>query len=82
MAVTMASSMEAQHTRLATQDFYRDSTRVVSTAAALALDQHKVESAIEFLEQGRNILFSQMRRFRTPLLDLQVVDEELADEFG
>lgn len=80
-AVTVASSLEAQHARLAAEGAFRDSRDVGSNAAAVALDHQQVETAIEFLEQGRGFLFSQLGHFRTPLHDLRARNADLADEF-
>ncbi|KAH7906863.1 CHAT domain-containing protein [Hygrophoropsis aurantiaca] len=57
---------------------------LASDAAACALREGSIELAIELLEQGRGLLWSQLARFRTSLNALSAVDEEgqqLAGEF-
>ncbi|KAG8910660.1 hypothetical protein FRC02_007070, partial [Tulasnella sp. 418] len=50
-------------------------------AAATAIGCGQVTTAVEFLEQGRTFLWSQMNRYRTPLDKLQRTHPELAREF-
>jgi CHAT domain-containing protein/tetratricopeptide (TPR) repeat protein len=50
-------------------------------AAACAIAQGKLETAIELLEQGRAIVWSRMRGYRHSLEELQEVDNNLAEEF-
>lgn len=82
VAITTPSAMEAQHARFLSEKAFIMSRGVTFDAAALALDQQRVETAIELLEQGRGILLAQMGYFRTSLEDLRAVDADLADEFG
>ncbi|KAG8942813.1 hypothetical protein FRC03_002867 [Tulasnella sp. 419] len=56
-------------------------TAVASDAASNAIEMGKLETAVEFLEQGKTILWSQLGRYRTPLDELHKVDKELAMEF-
>ncbi|EJC97703.1 TPR-like protein, partial [Fomitiporia mediterranea MF3/22] len=50
-------------------------------AVAYAVEGNRLEEAIEILEQGRGLLWSQMRGFRTPLDRLTETNRELADRF-
>ncbi|KAG8966853.1 hypothetical protein FRC03_011267 [Tulasnella sp. 419] len=55
---------------------------LASDAAATAITTGDVKKAVEFLEQGRTLLWSQMGRYRTSLQALRNVDLELAQKFG
>jgi tetratricopeptide (TPR) repeat protein/CHAT domain-containing protein len=50
-------------------------------AAASAIEAGKLETAVEFLEQGRTLLWAQVRRFRHPIEELRGANSELAVEF-
>jgi CHAT domain-containing protein len=52
-----------------------------SHAASSAIEQGDLETAVEWLEQGRAILWSKMQGFRHPLDKLREIDGDLADEF-
>ncbi|KAG8927517.1 hypothetical protein FRC02_008089, partial [Tulasnella sp. 418] len=53
---------------------------LASDIAAAAIEDGEIEAAIELLEQGRSVLWSQMGQYRTPLDDLRRVNPELATE--
>jgi CHAT domain-containing protein len=67
------------------QQFLRTNNLVprylASDAASSAIDAGQLETAVEFLEQGRAILWSKMRGYRHPLKDLHDVDRQLAEHF-
>jgi tetratricopeptide (TPR) repeat protein len=50
-------------------------------AASSAIERGQLDTAVELLEQGRNILWTRMRGYRQPLDELREVDRELAEEF-
>ncbi|KAG8927516.1 hypothetical protein FRC02_008088 [Tulasnella sp. 418] len=50
-------------------------------AAACAIGLGEVSTAVELLEQGRTLLWSQLGRYRTSLDALQEVDKDLAVKF-
>lgn len=50
-------------------------------AASYAIERGDLRKAIEFLKQGRALLWTQMRGFRTPISRLAEVNKELADGF-
>ncbi|KAG9026920.1 hypothetical protein FRB95_008313 [Tulasnella sp. JGI-2019a] len=54
---------------------------LASDAASYAIEHSLPETAIELLEQGRSILYSQLGSYRTSLVDLEEVDSELATRF-
>lgn len=71
-------SVESQHR------FFRSTATIPKTlasdAAAAAIEAGQLDTAVEFLEQGRTILWSEMRNFRPPLEQLHDVNPEYADE--
>ncbi|KAF8153825.1 CHAT domain-containing protein [Crassisporium funariophilum] len=52
---------------------------VKAAAAAISLERH--ETALEWLEQGRCLVWNQLNSLRTPLDDLRARDRRLADRF-
>lgn len=52
----------------------------VNNAAAAAIALGKYELAVEWLEQGRSLVWGQLLQLRTPIQDLHAVDAALADE--
>ncbi|EJD03367.1 TPR-like protein [Fomitiporia mediterranea MF3/22] len=50
-------------------------------AASYAIEKNQLKQAVEILEQGRGLLWSQLRGFRTPLDRLAEKNRELADRF-
>ncbi|KAH7333758.1 CHAT domain-containing protein [Rhizoctonia solani] len=60
---------------------YRDAqniTAVASSAAALAITVQRYDLALEWLEQGRSVVWSQVLQLRNPLDELAAVDPSLA----
>jgi CHAT domain len=55
---------------------------LASDATSYAIEKGELEKAVELLEQGRVLLWSETRGFRTPLDRLRQVDETLADRFA
>ncbi|KDN38314.1 hypothetical protein RSAG8_09613, partial [Rhizoctonia solani AG-8 WAC10335] len=51
---------------------------LASSAAALAITAQKYDLALEWLEQGRSVVWSQMLQLRNPLDDLAAIDPLLA----
>jgi hypothetical protein len=49
--------------------------------AASAIDSGHYDKALELLEQGRSIVWTQILQLRTPVDDLREVDPDLADRF-
>ncbi|KAG9011237.1 hypothetical protein FRB94_008837 [Tulasnella sp. JGI-2019a] len=78
---TFARSIGTQHSRLR-DHFSSPHTRgLASDAASYALQESSPEKAVEFLEQGRSILYSQLGNYRTSLADLDSFNPGLAGLF-
>lgn len=69
--LTLAPTLEMQH------EVIQVHGTVPLDAAAYAIEQGNLELAVEMLEQGRAMLWSQVRRLRTPL-DQMAEDKDLA----
>ncbi|EJC97613.1 uncharacterized protein FOMMEDRAFT_40844, partial [Fomitiporia mediterranea MF3/22] len=77
-ALTIDPTLSAQH------DFLlRNSDHRVLTldAASYAVEKNQLQQAVEILEQGRGLLWSQLRGLRSPLDQLVETNEELVDRF-
>ncbi|EJD06604.1 uncharacterized protein FOMMEDRAFT_151880 [Fomitiporia mediterranea MF3/22] len=77
-ALVIHPTLREQHDFLAGKNVYKT---LVSEAASLAIEENELEQAVEILEQGRGLLWSQMRGLRTPLDQLAQTNEELVDRF-
>ncbi|KAH8822468.1 TPR-like protein [Flagelloscypha sp. PMI_526] len=53
----------------------------IHEAVSAAIRSQELELAVEWMEQGRSIVWSQLRRLRSPLVDLQEAHPILAQEF-
>ncbi|KIJ27671.1 hypothetical protein M422DRAFT_190730 [Sphaerobolus stellatus SS14] len=53
---------------------------ISNAAAALAISNQDLPLALEWLEQGRSIVWGQILQFRTPLEDLQLHEPDLAED--
>ncbi|KAH8798586.1 CHAT domain-containing protein [Flagelloscypha sp. PMI_526] len=53
----------------------------IHEAVSMAIRAQELELAVEWMEQGRSIVWSQLRRLRSPLVDLQAAYPDLAREF-
>jgi CHAT domain-containing protein len=79
-SLAFAPTLEAQHSRLVTD---RDSyEKLPLEYASYQVDTGKPEQAIETLERGRALLWSEMRGFRTSIDRLEAEDPCLAKMFG
>jgi CHAT domain-containing protein len=86
-ALTFAPTLEIQHSHLFTMRSDGDATDVeklpLDYASYLASnDPPKLEEAIETLERGRGLLWSEMRGLRTSIDNLHRVDPPLARKFA
>ncbi|KAJ6613201.1 CHAT domain-containing protein [Mycena sp. CBHHK59/15] len=61
-------------------DHIRQAGEVVRDAAAAAIVAHEYEKAVEWLEQGRSVIWGQVLSLRTPMDDLKTSYPALADE--
>lgn len=81
IAVSGTPSLEKRFTQLSTNQVVNNARCVASDAAALAVGQGDLPLAVALLEQGRMILFTQLRRYRTSLDDVKALAPELAERF-
>ena len=58
-----------------------DISRLTATAASAAVSQGEVAMALEWLEQGRCLVWSQLNQLRTPVDNLRTANHLLADRF-
>jgi len=77
--LVLAPTVESQQNFLA-------ATKTVPKALALdaassAIDAGEIGNVVEFLEQGRALLWPKPRGYRHPLDDLRATDKKLADQF-
>ncbi len=74
-----APTLQLQHATLATSD---DTHSMPLDYASYQVDLHQLEQAIETLERGRALLWSEMRHLRTSIDQLLQADPELGHEFA
>ncbi|KAH8793132.1 CHAT domain-containing protein [Flagelloscypha sp. PMI_526] len=53
----------------------------IHEAVSMAIRAQKLELAVEWMEQGRSIVWGQLRRLRSPLIDLEDAHPFLAQQF-
>ncbi|KAG8793522.1 hypothetical protein FRC12_002482 [Ceratobasidium sp. 428] len=73
--VWLGTSVTYQHACVA-----RDVRNLIATAASVAISLEKSDIALEWLEQGRSIVWSQLLQLRTPLDELSNHCPELTDK--
>lgn len=76
-ALTISPNLPGRHDLLASKQQYQT---LGVDAASYAIEKGDLNAAVELLEQGRALLWSQMRGLRTPLPRLSEVEKELADK--
>ncbi|KAG8892016.1 hypothetical protein FRB99_003167, partial [Tulasnella sp. 403] len=81
LTVARGSSLEKRHLQLTSNEVLRWAKQHVTVAATYAIEMGNIETAVEFLERGRTVLFTQFGRYRTPLDRLWGVDAGLAGQF-
>jgi hypothetical protein len=72
-------TLQLQHTTLATDN---KAHSMALDYASYQLDHHQLEEAVENLERGRALLWSEMRRLRVPIDQLLEVDPDLGRKFA
>lgn len=72
--VGMNESVEARHASVG------DMSNLISAAAAAAFSFGRIELALEWLEQGRCIVWTQLGQLRNPLHDLRTKRQDLAKQ--
>ena len=79
LAVLFSPTLQLQHATLATHDITQSMTL---DYASYQVDQHQLEEAIEVLERGRALLWSEMRHLRTSIDQLLSADPVLGHKFA
>ena len=77
--VLFSPTLQLQHSTLTTAHHITQSLSM--DYASYRVDQHQLEEAIETLERGRAVLWSEMRRLRTSIDRLLEVDPVLGHKF-
>ena len=78
--LVFAPTLEIQHFRLTQWDLVYESLPL--DYASYQVQRGQLKEAIETLEQGRGLVWSQMRGFRTPIDQLWLINSHLAEEFA
>ncbi|KAH8105727.1 TPR-like protein [Phellopilus nigrolimitatus] len=76
--LVISPTVQMQHKILSGKNGYQT---LASDAASYAIEIGDVAQAVEMLEQGRALIWSQLRGFRTPIEQLREVNKGLADRF-
>jgi len=79
-SLTFAPTLEMQHFRLVAMRNHIE--KLPSDYASYQVRTGRLRGAIETLEQGRGLLWSEMRRLRTSIDHLRIVDSHLAETFA
>jgi hypothetical protein len=77
--VLFSPTLQLQHTTLAAHDITQSLSQ---DYASYRVDQHQLEEAIEVLERGRALLWSEMRHLRTSIDQLLSADPVLGHKFA
>ncbi|EJD07022.1 TPR-like protein [Fomitiporia mediterranea MF3/22] len=77
-ALTISPTLHEQHNFLVRNTNHRF---LAMEAASYSIEKNRMEQAVEILEQGRALLWSQLRGLRTPLDQLAKTNEELVARF-
>ncbi|KAI9458193.1 CHAT domain-containing protein [Lactarius psammicola] len=80
-ALLFAPTLQLQHATLTMTSDYSHSSMPLDYASYQA-DLHQLEEAIETLERGRALLWSEMRHLRTPVDQLLEADSHLGRKFA
>jgi CHAT domain-containing protein len=78
--LAFAPTLEMQHRRLVSMRDYVE--RLPSDYASYQVHTGQIKEAIETLEQGRGLLWSELRGMRTSIDQLRRVDSHLAEKFA
>ena len=78
-SLTFAPTLDKQHSRLVGMDGLHV---IPSDYASYHIHTGHLEKAVEALEQGRGLLWSEMRGLRTSIDQIRLADSNLADRFS
>ena len=75
-------TLQLQHTTLARVAPYNETQCLSLDYASYRVGLHQLEQAIETLERGRALFWSELRRFRAPINQLLEADPDLGHKFA
>ena len=75
-------TLQTQHYRLSVASESRDGRRFPSNYASYQIENGQIKQAIETLERGRALIWSEMRGLRTSTDQLRAADPAMADKFS
>jgi len=78
-SLTFAPTLDIQHSRLVA---IRSLHTIPLDYASYRIDTGHLEQAMDILEQGRGLLWSEMRGLRTSIHQIRLADSNLADKFS
>ena len=78
--LVLCPTLQTKHYRLSAM--HRDAERLPSDYASYQIENGQVKQAIEILERGKALIWSEMRGFRTSTDQLRVADPAIADKFS
>ncbi|KAG8897657.1 hypothetical protein FRB99_008006 [Tulasnella sp. 403] len=82
LTAARSHSIESRQAQLSSNDVLQRAKGLVVDAAAFAVSRGQLALAVEILERGRAILYTQVSRYRTPMDELRAANLELANEFS
>ncbi|KAG8889120.1 hypothetical protein FRB98_005735 [Tulasnella sp. 332] len=80
-SILSTRSIHDRHARLTFSNLKLIGKNIAADAASWAIEKQDLELAVQVLEQGRGIMFNQLQNYRTPLDELEEVNEKLANHF-
>lgn len=74
-------TVDSQHEFLARPFTQAAFASLACDAASFAIHNNRLEEAVEIIEQGRTFVWSKLRGYRHPLVELREADPKIAEEF-
>jgi tetratricopeptide (TPR) repeat protein len=74
-------TVDSKHEFLTRHFTVQEATTLSSDAASFAIEEDRLEDAVEILERGRTFVWATMRGYRTEVEQLRTASTELADRF-
>ncbi|KAG9037156.1 hypothetical protein FRB95_006710 [Tulasnella sp. JGI-2019a] len=80
-SVLIARNIRDRHHRVTAPTLEIGGKTLAVDAASHAIEEGRLETAVQLLEQGRGIMFNQLGNYRTCLDRLEEIDQELASRY-